>query len=295
VTEPVVTFEAHGNYVFQVLFTGDSRTLISCGMDGLVKLWSVPDWEHVGTFEGHENSVNAFDLSPDEMILASGSSDNSVRLWSFPDGELLHTLVDRKKPVSAVQVSQDGRWVAAGSYGGRAVVWTLDGEKVVAIPASKQNLSSVAISPDGSLLATAGLGREIWVWSLPEGEPVEVLHGHDIAVGSLRFIDDGETLVSFGFEQSIKEWDTSFWQAVKTVRPKLPLGRGVVFSPHELLAAVSLEGRVDVYETNEWELIAQYPIDTKAVNGTAFSPDGKWLAVGAADKKIRVFDVAEFT
>lgn len=290
-TEPVLTFEAHDNYVFQLHFTHDSQTLISCGMDNLVKLWSVPGWEHVGTFEGHENSVNAFDLAPNERILATGSTDNTVKLWSFPDGELLHTLVDRKKPVAAVQFSANGRWLAAASYSGRAVVWNLSGEQVVAIQASKKNLASVAFSPDGSLLATAGLGNEIWIWSLPEGEAVEVLRGHDIAVGSLRFIDGGETLVSFGYEQTIKEWDTTYWQPVKTVRPKTPTVRAVVLSFDEQKAAVSLEGRVDLYDTEEWELEAQLPISTKAVNGVAFSPDHKWLAVGAADKKIRIFDL----
>jgi WD40 repeat protein len=46
-----------------------------------------------------------------------------------------------------------------------------------------------------------------------------------------------------------------------------------------------------VYKTAEWELTAQLPISTPAVNGVAFSPDGKWLAVGAADKKIRIFEL----
>ncbi len=181
--------------------------------------------------------------------------------------------------------------MAAASYSGRVVVWTMDGEEVVAIPASKKNLSSVAFSPDGKLLATAGLGSEIWIWSLPDGEPVEALRGHDVAVGSLRFINGGKALVSMGYEQTIKQWDTALWHQTKSIRPKLPAARAVVFSPDETQAAVSLEGRVDLYDTDGWELIAQLPISTNAVNGVAFSPDGRWLAVGAADKKIRVFEM----
>ena len=52
--EPISTFQAHDNYVFQLAFTQDGKTHISCGMDGLVKLWSVPDWQPLRTFEGHE-------------------------------------------------------------------------------------------------------------------------------------------------------------------------------------------------------------------------------------------------
>jgi len=31
------------------------------------------------------------------------------------------------------------------------------------------------------------------------------------------------------------------------------------------------------------------PIDTKVINGTAFSPYGRWFAAGAADRRIRIF------
>ena len=88
------TFLAHDNYVLALQFTADSRTLISAGMDNVVKLWSAADWTHVRTLEGHQNSVNGLALSPDERMLATSSSDQTVRLWSFPDGALLHTLQD---------------------------------------------------------------------------------------------------------------------------------------------------------------------------------------------------------
>ena len=139
-------FEAHSSYVLGLLFTLDSATLVSAGMDNVVRLWSVPDWKLVGTFEGHANSVNSLALSPDERVLVTGSSDFTVKLWAFPDGQLLHTLQDRKKVVSAAGVSANGKWVGAGSYGGRAMVWTLEGDPVVGIKASQKNLSSVAFS-----------------------------------------------------------------------------------------------------------------------------------------------------
>ena len=96
--EPTI-FEAHSSYVLELLFTRDSQTLVSAGMDNVVKLWSVPDWELVRTFEGHANSVNSIALSPDEKTLATGSTDTTARLWSFPHGQVLHTLQDRKKVV----------------------------------------------------------------------------------------------------------------------------------------------------------------------------------------------------
>jgi len=289
--EPAI-FEAHSSYVLGLRFTGDSRALISAGMDNVVKLWSVPDWELIRTFEGHGNSVNSFSLSPDETTLATGSSDNTVRLWSFPDGELLHTRQDRKKTVSSVQISPDGQWVAAGSYGGRAVVWTLAGEEVVGIKVSKKNLSSVAFSPDSKTLATSGLGPEISVWSLPAGNLIRTLTTEDVAVGSLKFINQGRYLISAGHGGTIRFWDTETWRDVRTIEPGEAGGvRGIAFSPDESAVALSMESKVQVRSVEDWSVQAKLPVSTKVVNGMAFSPDGQWLAAGAADRRIRLWSL----
>lgn len=85
--EPTV-FQAHSGYVIDLLFTPDSRILVSGGMDNLVKLWSVPGWRSVGTWEGHTKSVNSIALSPFGSTLATASTDATVKLWSVPEGEV---------------------------------------------------------------------------------------------------------------------------------------------------------------------------------------------------------------
>ncbi|MEE9161974.1 MAG: WD40 repeat domain-containing protein, partial [Candidatus Neomarinimicrobiota bacterium] len=247
------------------------------------------DWKCLRTIDGHENSVNALSLSPDGRTLASGSTDATIRLWSFPGGKELHVLQDRKKVVSSVRISTDGRWVAAGSYGGRAALWTLAGEPVVAIKASKQNLSSVAVSPDGRSLATAGLGGDIQIWSLPDGKHAGTLTGHETAASNLTYIDGGRRLASLGYEQSIRFWDAESLRELRVVRSAAPGLRGVAFSPDESIAALSCESTVELRSVTDWALRDELAVGTKVVNGMAFSPDGRWLAAGAADRKIRVW------
>ncbi|MEA3441380.1 MAG: hypothetical protein U9R58_13975 [Chloroflexota bacterium] len=80
--EAVIT-QAHTSQVSDVLFTQDTKTLLSAGVDNLIKLWSVPDWDEAAVFDGHEKSVNALALSPDQTVLLSVSMDRSVRLPSI--------------------------------------------------------------------------------------------------------------------------------------------------------------------------------------------------------------------
>jgi WD40 repeat protein len=48
---------------------------------------------------------------------------------------------------------------------------------------------------------------------------------------------------------------------------------------------------VQVWSVPGWELMDEHEIGTPAVNGMAFSHDGRWLAVGAADRRIRLFSL----
>ena len=287
-SELVTTIEAHDSYVLGLLFTPDSKTLISSGMDSQIKLWAVPDWRLVRTLTDHENSVNCLSLTDNGRYLISGSTDCSVKIWSLSDGSVRHTLRDRKKTVAAVSLSGDGKQLAAGWYGGRATVWNMDGELVCGIKASKKNLVSATLSPDGTQLATAGLGDDITIWSVPEGKLITTLSGHETAVYNLRFVGNGRYLISLGYEQTIIVWDTTTWQAIRTL--PLPTGtRGFTFSPDEQTIVLSLESRIQLWHFDNWAQQEELSVSTKVINGIAFSPDGNWLAAGAADKKIRVW------
>jgi WD40 repeat protein len=261
-------------------------------MDNEVKIWSVGDWKLTATLRGHEKSVNAIALSPDGDTLVSGSSDATVKLWSLPNGEALYTLRDRKKTVSAVAFSRDGEWFASGWYGGRAAVWTIDGEEIVSIKASGKNLSTVAISPDGALLATGGLGGDIKVWEIPSGALRETLSGHETAVNSLHFIDEGKQLVSLGYEGTIRLWSVETWEPERVIVLDDPPARRFILSADEATGALSLEGRVQIWDTATWKPVEELNVGTKAVGGIAFSPDRAWFAAGGADGQVRVWKMA---
>jgi len=289
-TTPAV-IEAHRGHVLALRFTRDGRTLVSAGMDNVVRLWSVPAWEPLRTFEGHTRSVNDVALSPDERTLVTASSDQTVRLWAFPEGRLLQMFQDRKRVVAAVRFSPDGKWVAAGSYGGRVAVWTVSGQVTFGVKTGARNVTSVAFSPDGGTLASSGLADDVVLWSLPVGESGGTLSGHRTAAWGLTFIAGGRVLASLGYERTLRLWNTETWQVLRVLELDEPGARGLAFSPDEGTVALAMEGRVQVRAVEDWTLRVTLPVGVKGVACVAYSPDGRWLAAGAADGRIRLWNV----
>jgi WD40 repeat protein len=214
----------------------------------------------------------------------------SVRLWSFPDMMLLHSLQDRKKVVANVRISPNGEYVCAASYGGRVAVWSLAGEQLAGFKAGERNMASLAISPDSSTLAVAGLGEQISIWQLPTGRPIGRVEGHKIAVLYLGFIQDGRYLVSLGQEGDIIFWDTRTWQQERITTPDIPV-RTIAFDRTDNLIALSSEGKIQIRRVSDWQLVVEVKPGARVIPAISFSPDGHWLAVGAADKKIRVWEI----
>jgi WD40 repeat protein len=222
-------------------------------------------------------------------LLASGSTDKTVKLWSFPAGELLHNLQDRKKVVAAVKISPNGQLVAAASYGGRAKVWKKNGAEMLTLKTASRNLTALAFSPNNKYLATGGLGDNIEIWEIETGELFQTLVGHKTAILSIRYIQDGDLLFTMGYEGTVRYWQTSTWEERHRFNAGSDRLRGAYIPSGDKIAAVVSEGRIQFRNLENWTMAYDLNVGAKAVNGVALSPDGLWLAVGAADKKIRIW------
>lgn len=283
--------ELQSVYNLCLKFTADNHFLLGSTMESVksqISFWRVGSWQLERSLTGHQNSVNGLALNPAGTILASCSSDQTVKLWSMAGGELLQTFTDQKKVVATVVFSPDGQWVAAGFYGGRVVVWNTAGEKICAIKTPHKNVTSlVFVTP--TQLAVSGLGDDITLWSLPEGKELHRYQQHHTAVTSLRLVENGRTLVSWGYDKQLVWWDVAVGDVKRTLKIEDETVRSLAFSPDEQKIAFTASGKIYLYEASSGALLATQPVRSKVLNGLAFAPDGQYLAVGAADGVITVW------
>lgn len=81
---PVETLRGHQHVLNQVTFAPDGKTLASVGIEGALRLWSVPARAEVAALYDHLDSAQTVAFTADGQWLLSGSRDKTVKLRRIP-------------------------------------------------------------------------------------------------------------------------------------------------------------------------------------------------------------------
>ena len=169
---------------------------------------------------------------------------------------------------------------------------------------TEQPQHAVAFSPDGRQLATGGDFPAVHTWDAETGTATDSFRGHQSAIHCLAYVSDAE-LVSGSADKSAVAWELNpSWELARTI--------GDVQDASQLVNRVlaldfnrdgsqlatgsgepSRSGQIRIWSISDGALIRA--IDSAhddTVHGVRFSPDGKVIASGGADKYVRTFDAA---
>ena len=165
-------------------------------------------------------------------------------------------------------------------------------------------LHSLAFSPDGSVLASSGDFANVHTWDGQTGAALGAFAGHTAAIKAVTFLDEN-TLVSASEDQSIRSWDTNpGWVLERTIgsldNPDMVAHRvtSVDFNADssQLLIAggiPSRRGELQVFNVADGSRVLYLPqAHDDVIYAAKFSPDGKRIASGGADKYLRTFDIS---
>jgi WD40 repeat protein len=195
---------SHKGFVYAVAISPDSQWIASGGEDQTIRLWNLQSGKIIKSFKGHLDNVLALAFSSNGKVLASSSADKTVKVWDLSSGELIYSLDAHTGWVFSIAISQDGQFLASGSADGTLKLWSLESGRLFSTLAEPSGaIFSIAISPDGQILAGAsGKTGKVRLWNLQTGKLLQILPGQS----PVSFSPDGCTLVTGGYEGSIKIW-----------------------------------------------------------------------------------------
>jgi eukaryotic-like serine/threonine-protein kinase len=251
-------------------YSHDLATLATAGGDGAIRFW--PSGR---ALTGHEGAVAFVAWSPEDARLASIGIDGTVRLWDVAagTGRVLGRHLDEGEDVAW---SPDGAAILSVGRDGRAMLWDLGDDSVRLLDDHADELKTVAFGAPGVAAWGSRDGR-VHLWA--DGA-VRVVGAHDGVVRTLAFAPGGKVLASGGDDRLVRV----FWVAtgaMAELRGHDAWVRALHFSDDGTrILSASDDGTARV-----WPLPGPAEPGARRV---AFSPNGALLAVGDADKAVRV-------
>jgi WD40 repeat protein len=239
---PHQTMRGHTNWVTDVVHLPGERQIITCSLDGSLRLWDLESGIQIGNeWRDGNDGTWSMALSPNGKIIATGSGGNgyNVRLWDVETRKIISKWTEHSNVVCALCWSADGERVASGCWDGTARIWNVKRRKIVlTIKTGHRWVRAVMYSPDSSKLATGGDEENaVKIWEAKTGELLNTLE-HDWIVFSLGWTSDGKKLIS-GSLGPIRIFDTATWQQIATLKGHTNSVNAISLSRNNRLLAIA--------------------------------------------------------
>jgi Caspase domain/WD domain, G-beta repeat len=273
----------------QAMVFGQSGSLLaSGGEEANIQVWDVGTKTLLRTLEGHNGRIRSLATNPEGTLLASGSRDKTIKLWQFSTGKLLRTLEGHQGTVQSVGFVPKQQLLASGSEDGTIRLWnTATGKLVRSLSGDKLAIRAIAISADGKTLASSGANKAITFWNLDNGKPIRTMKRHTDRVTSLA--SNGNLFASGSLDQTVKVWRFSDGMLLRTLsRQNTGPVQSLAFSPSnapsDSIVATASGATVELQDAYSGKLLNQFSGSSSEVSATAYSPDGKTLAIARRNK-----------
>jgi WD40 repeat protein len=307
----IATLDAHLSGIFGLVFSHDSKLLISAGGDGKARLWDVANRKTIYTLmHSHPRLVKNVQkgvFSPDGKIMATCGDDKTVKLWDTASGNHITTF-EGGDEIVAVVFGPDGKTVS-GAERKKLHVWSVENKKELRCVNFPSGIRPVTAynSVKQPVLANAGTpsGRiRTQTFSLIDsvtGELILACAGHQGRLNCIALDRDETMIASTGHDLTVRLWDRANGKMTNSFAHPIALIHCLAFSPDGKILGAGYSGNVmrggDPFISGFWlfEVPSGKILASERIAGIqtlAFSPDGRLLATDCG-RLIKLWSIPE--
>ena len=206
-----------------------------------------------------------------------------ITVWNAKTGEVMSRLEGHPAAVLILRLSPDGKLLASSSYDHTVQLWDLISHQKAAT-LNIQWPSSIGFSNDGRLLATGTGSGTVQIWNPANGLKLRGWQASPSGtIGAVAFSSDGLLLATCSGE-TIRVWDAISGE----LRSEFNGHQEVLEMAFHPMAPKLYSAGGGVIK--EWDLSRVRTVLQEEVMKVAFSPDNRYIVVGAMDRIGRIFD-----
>jgi WD40 repeat protein len=289
--------DGHTAGVRRVEFSPDGRRLLSCGLDGSIRLWDTETGREVRRFEGHDDRVDCISFRADGRRFLSASWDGTIRLWDVGTGKELRRIRFEGEPgvhVSGVWWFPDRRrfLALATDHHSLQVYDAESGARVKEFGRHPGHIYAAALAPDGRrvLEGSYDYAARLRLWDVSSGKLVREFPSSIGEIRGVAYSPDGRYALSAGKGVLVRLWDVETGELVRVFEGHWGAPNWVAYSPdgrRALSAGADQTVRLWNVETGAEQM--RFFGHQAGVTCVAFSPDGRYAASGGSDKSVRIW------
>jgi cytochrome c len=273
----------HGGPVRAVLPLPDGRHIVSASFDHAVILWDARAGQARAVARWHRGSVNALALLPDGRIASAGEGGR-IALWAPGLGATPAQILEGHTGQIAALAAHD-RYLASAAWDGSVRLWNLADGSAKILEGHRGNVNAVAFRPDGALVS-AGFDGTIRLWAADGTSQIIAEVG--LPLNALLALPDGG-LAAGGVDGVLRliAPNGAMREVEAGARPVVALS---LDASGARIAVASLGGDVTIWSLADARLLHRLEGPGLPVWSLAFSPDGRLLWTGGADRQVRRWD-----
>lgn len=259
---PIREVGGHSISVEAVAFSPDGTRFVTVELLGVMRLWDAETYGLILEYDDDLTGVDSVDFVQDSSTLIGINSRGSVLQWDSSTGEQLRTLNANRTHLAIFR--PDGLEYAAVTYDNYGLaIRTLPNQNTVSTGEIGVWIDGGAYSPSGDYLAMMASGGDLFIW---ETETWRLIYEDETiatSFDSVAFVPGSDTLV---------------------------VGNNEELQIFEI--ANSAVSRPETWEVKD-DMISDSLL--LSIEGLAFSPDGKYMAIGNFFNDAYLFDFEERT
>jgi WD40 repeat protein/ribosomal protein S27E len=258
---------------------------IAVGSDRTIRVIECVSGNEIQTIQTAQ-PMRDVELSIDGRYLAGLCAERMALIWDVSNGQTLHTIeLTDLTFYRAMATSHDGRKLLLGNYptNGDVTLYSWDpSEHEVLLGRSGTTIHSVSLSPNGAVAAAGDSLGGILLWDTATGKPSGGALSSKGALGvvwRLAFSPDGGRLAG-GSDARITVWNVETHEQAWAFKGHLGEIVALAFSRDgKALASASADKSIRIWNIPPRPQ-PRFVTYNLSVEDVAYSPDGRWLAVG---------------